>query len=166
MYKIRVNNSYNFEVKSDKNQTLVNDNQVILDVCKTSENHIHVLYNRKSYRAEIVEVILAEKKCILKINNNIYHLDLKDQYDNLLQRLGLDNVNSIKLTDLKAPMPGMVLKIMVASGQEVKKGDSLLVLEAMKMENIIKSPADLIIKSVQVKITDKVEKGQVMIKFQ
>ena len=90
---------------------------------------------------------------------------MKDQYDNLLQRLGLDNINSIKLTDLKAPMPGMVLKIMVASGQEVKKGDSLLVLEAMKMENIIKSPADLTIKSVQVKITDKVEKGQVMIKF-
>ena len=165
MYKIRVNNSYNFEVGSDKNQTSVNNNQVNLDICKTSENHIHVLYNHKSYRAEIVEVILAEKKCILKINNNIYHLELKDQYDNLLQRLGLDNVNAVKLTDLKAPMPGMVLKIMVNSGQEVKKGDSLLVLEAMKMENIIKSPADLIIKSVQVKITDKVEKGQVMIKF-
>ena len=165
MYKIRVNNSYNFEVRSDKNQTSVNNNQVILDIYKTSENHTHVLYNHKSYRGEIVEVILDEKKCILKINNNIYHLELKDQYDNLLQRLGLDNINSIKLTDLKAPMPGMVLKIMVASGQEVKKGDSLLVLEAMKMENIIKSPADLTIKSVQVKITDKVEKGQVMIKF-
>lgn len=165
MYKIRVNSSNNFEVKNDNGQTLVNNNPVNLDICQISENHFHVLNNHRSYRAEIVEVIRAEKKCTVKINNNIYHLELKDQYDDLLQRLGLDNLNSIKVTDLKAPMPGMVLKVLVSAGQDVKKGDNLLILEAMKMENIIKSPGDLTIKSVQVNIADKVEKGQVMISF-
>ena len=51
-------------------------------------------------------------------------------------------------------------------GAQVKKGDNLLVLEAMKMENSIKAPADLKIKSLKVKPNDTVEKNQVMIVFE
>ena len=62
-------------------------------------------------------------------------------------------------------MPGLVLSVLVKEGDEVKKGDNLLVLEAMKMENIIKSPADVTIKSIKIKASDKVEKNQVLIQF-
>jgi biotin carboxyl carrier protein len=62
-------------------------------------------------------------------------------------------------------MPGLVLSILVKEGDEVKKGDNLLVLEAMKMENIIKSPADVTIKFIKIKPSDKVEKNQVLIQF-
>ena len=55
---------------------------------------------------------------------------------------------------------------MVEPGGLVKKGEGLVVLEAMKMENIIRSPADGIIKSIDVKISDAVEKNQVLIKFE
>ena len=55
--------------------------------------------------------------------------------------------------------------VLVKEGDEVKKGDNLLVLEAMKMENIIKSPADVTIKSIKIKASDKVEKNQVLIQF-
>jgi biotin carboxyl carrier protein len=73
---------------------------------------------------------------------------------------------SNKVNDLKAPMPGLVLKVLVAEGAEVKKGDTLLVLEAMKMENNIKATHDVNIKQILIKPGDKVEKNQTLIAFQ
>jgi len=55
-----------------------------------------------------------------------------------------------------------VLRVMAAAGQAIKKGDPLVVLEAMKMENILKSPADALVKKINVKQGDKVEKNEVM----
>jgi biotin carboxyl carrier protein len=92
-------------------------------------------------------------------------LNAKDQFDVLLDKLGLSDLNTVKVSEIKAPMPGLVLKVFVAEGAEVKKGDSLFVLEAMKMENIIKSPADVIVKTVKIKPGDKVEKGQILMQF-
>ena len=63
-------------------------------------------------------------------------------------------------------MPGLVLSIMVEPGDSVKKGEGVMVLEAMKMENIIRTPADGIVKSIDVKKSDAVEKNQVLIKFE
>jgi biotin carboxyl carrier protein len=79
--------------------------------------------------------------------------------------LGLSSLNAAKVSEVKAPMPGMVLKVFVTEGMEIKKGDNLFVLEAMKMENIIKSPADVTVKTIKIKPGDKVEKGQVLLMF-
>ena len=62
-----------------------------------------------------------------------------------------------------APMPGKITKINVSTGQTVQVGDVLIVMEAMKMENILKSPADGVVKSVKVIKGDKVDKNQVMV---
>jgi biotin carboxyl carrier protein len=62
-------------------------------------------------------------------------------------------------------MPGLVLEVRVKVGDTVKKGDPLLVLEAMKMENILKSPADGIIQKVHVQKSAAVEKNQTLINF-
>jgi len=74
-------------------------------------------------------------------------------------------LNSTKVSEIKAPMPGMVLKVFAEAGMELKKGDNLFVLEAMKMENIIKAPADVTVKTVKIKAGDKVEKGQILMLF-
>jgi biotin carboxyl carrier protein len=83
----------------------------------------------------------------------------------LLHSLGLDSLASKKVNDIKAPMPGMVLNILVTEGQEVKKGDGLIVLEAMKMENILKSPTDGVIKKIAITKGVAVEKNQLLIQF-
>ena len=62
-------------------------------------------------------------------------------------------------------MPGLVLDILVKVGDEVKKGDPLMILEAMKMENILKSASDGVIKKINVEKKQAVEKGQVLINF-
>ena len=61
--------------------------------------------------------------------------------------------------EIKAPMPGMILKINKNTGDEIKKGDSVLILEAMKMENDLKSPASGKIKKLYVNEGSLVEKG-------
>ena len=64
-----------------------------------------------------------------------------------------------------APMPGKVLKILVSEGEEVKTGQALLTLEAMKMENEIPSPKDGIVKKIHVKENDTVDTGQPLIEI-
>ena len=67
---------------------------------------------------------------------------------------------------LKAPMPGLVLRIQVEPGQRVEAGAGLVVLEAMKMENELKAAASGVIKAVLVNSGQAVEKGQVLLEFE
>jgi pyruvate carboxylase subunit B len=67
--------------------------------------------------------------------------------------------------DLKAPMPGLIVAIEVKPGQQFKKGEGLLIIEAMKMENEIKAPFDCTVKEIKVQERQAVEKGQVLVVF-
>jgi biotin carboxyl carrier protein len=63
-------------------------------------------------------------------------------------------------------MPGLVLKIMISEQDTITEGDSVLILEAMKMENVIKSPGSGKVKSIKVKERDAVEKNQVLMELE
>jgi biotin carboxyl carrier protein len=67
---------------------------------------------------------------------------------------------------LKAPMPGLVLRVQASAGQSVAQGAGLVVLEAMKMENELKAPASAVVKAVRVQPGEAVEKGQVLVEFE
>ena len=77
----------------------------------------------------------------------------------------MDTFSSKKESEIKAPMPGRVLDVVVQEGDRISKGDNVVVLEAMKMENVIKSPTDGIVKNVCVVKEEAVEKNQVLIAF-
>ncbi len=64
--------------------------------------------------------------------------------------------------ELKAPMPGKILEVLVKVGDQVKEDDEVIMLEAMKMENPIYAPADGTVKEIRVKANDSVETEQVM----
>lgn len=165
MYKVNVNNTYSFEIETENDALKVNGKSITLDSVRLSDNQTHVLYQNRSYSIEIVSEDKQEKTMAVKVNGNTYHITLEDQYDQLLKKLGLDNMAANKVKEVKAPMPGLVLNIVVKEGQEIKKGENLLILEAMKMENILKSPSDGIIQKIAVNIGDKVEKNQVLVIF-
>lgn len=165
MYQININNKYNFNITTANKQLQVNDEPIVLDSTELGANKTHVLYRNNSYNIEVVELNKEEKTAIVKVNGNIYTLTIKDQFDQLLKQLGMDNLAVNKIQQIKAPMPGLVLNVLVAEGAEVKKGDNLLVLEAMKMENMIKSPTDGVVKKVAIKQGDKVEKNEILISF-
>lgn len=165
MYKVKVNDQFLFEVQNKDSVFLVNGEQVQLDLSIIGHNSTHVLYQNRSFNTELVDINKAEKTCQIKVNGNIYQVSIEDQFDVLLKQLGLDNLSANKVLEIKAPMPGLVLKVLVEENAEVKKGDNLLVLEAMKMENILKSSTDGLVKKILVKQGDKVEKNQILVQF-
>ena len=135
------------------------------DCVEIKNGQFHLLFKRRSLVADVVEVDSSEKVFIVRINNNSYRVQLKDRYDELLQSLGMDTFSSKKESEIKAPMPGRVLDVVVQEGDRISKGDNVVVLEAMKMENVIKSPTDGIVKNVCVIKEEAVEKNQVLIAF-
>jgi acetyl/propionyl-CoA carboxylase alpha subunit len=137
-----------------------------LDLLKIKEGTYHLVRNNKSYNIEVLECDPKAKTYELRVNGIKYAVALQDQFDTLLKNLGMQNLESAAVKTLKAPMPGLVLEVMVGPGSEVKKGDPLLVLEAMKMENVLKAPTDAVIKDVIVEISAAVEKNQVLVNFE
>ena len=165
MYKISVNNLFSFNVEQQQNKFKVNDTEVLLDSVSVSEGKFSILVKGKVYQAEIVKNDIAQKTFIIKISSNSYTITVKDKYDELIHQLGLDALTAVQISELKAPMPGMVLKVFIKEGDTVLQGENLLTLEAMKMENIIKAPVDVVIKKINVIPSDKVERNQVLITF-
>lgn len=165
MYKLKINNKTEYKVEKSRDQLLINDKEINADIQQLNDASYHIINDLKSYNAEVVSFDKTAKTAQIKVNGNLYSITAQDQFDILLDQLGMSAMNANKVSDIKAPMPGLVLKLFVSEETHVKKGDNLFVLEAMKMENIIKSPADVSVKSVKIKPGDKVEKGQVLLLF-
>ena len=130
------------------------------------DGNFHILYNNRSFNAEVLEADYQTKSFLIKINKSKYSISLKDRFDILLDQLGMSNASAVKVNDLKAPMPGFIVDIKVQVGDTVKKGDTILILEAMKMENILKASGDGKIKAIKIVAKQNVEKNQVMIEFE
>jgi biotin carboxyl carrier protein len=165
MYQLKVNNKFDFKVDKAGDSLLINDSAITADVKQTSPTTWHIIQQLQSYNVEVVNFDPIAKTATIKVNNNLYSITAKDQFDVLLERMGLSGLTTAKISELKAPMPGLVLKVFVEAGATVQKGDSLFILEAMKMENIIKSPADGVVKLIKVTPGDKVEKGQILLQL-
>lgn len=137
-----------------------------LDIVPDGIGTYHILHNGRSFQAELVEANYPTRQFVFRINGVKYSLHIGDQYERLIKQLGLNTGSSQKQNTLKAPMPGLVLNIMVEPGQAVSKGDTLLILEAMKMENVIKAANDGVIKLVAVQKGAAVEKGQLLLELE
>jgi biotin carboxyl carrier protein len=136
------------------------------DVVRISENRYHVIWNHVSYSIDVVESDIPGKSFKFLINGQTYATSARDELDLLLDGMGLNKANANKLNDVKAPMPGLIQSVMVREGDEVNKGDNLLVLVAMKMENVIRASGGGIVKSLKIVPGQIVEKSQVLLEFQ
>lgn len=137
-----------------------------LDIVPDGDGAFHILHQGRSFRAELLDVDHTKRQFSFRINGVKYTLHIADHYERLVQRLGLSVGSSQKQNVVKAPMPGLVLTVMVEAGQAVAKGDALLILEAMKMENVLKAQGDGVVKSIAVQKGAAVEKGQLLLEME
>jgi biotin carboxyl carrier protein len=164
MFKAQVNKK-SFEVQNSEDGFLIDGKLFQWDIQQIGEGNFHILHNSKSFSAEVVKVDRATKTCIVKVNGKLVTVEVRDRFDLLLEKMGMTAAASSKVNNVKAPMPGLIIDLKVKPGDAVQQGETLLVLEAMKMENIIKSPGAGTVKSVKVEKGQSVEKNQVLIEF-
>jgi len=137
-----------------------------LDLISNGQNSYHVLQNGKSYHASIISVCAKTKSYTVEIDGNKYDILIKDTHDMLIEEMGLSTGGDQKIDNISAPMPGLILDINVKEGDEIHKGDPLFILEAMKMENVIKASGDGVIKRVGVSVGETVDKGELILEME
>ncbi|WP_108868531.1 acetyl-CoA carboxylase biotin carboxyl carrier protein subunit [Aquimarina aquimarini] len=157
-YKVSVNKVFEFDVTEE--------DILKTDITSNLDTTHHVLLDNTSYHTEIVQSDFNAKQYTIRVNHNTYQVNIADELDARIKEMGFSIGSSKQVNAIKAPMPGLLLDIQVKTGQEVKEDDPLLILEAMKMENIILSPRDGIIKSISATTGDAVDKGQLLIEFE
>jgi biotin carboxyl carrier protein len=137
-----------------------------MDMIPNGPGKYHLLHEGQAFSIEVLDVDFEHSTYTLAVNGRKQVVRVADFYDRLVHELGLKAGGSHKINSVKAPMPGLVLEVSVAPGQTVQKGDTLLILEAMKMENVIKAAGDGQVKAVPAAKGHAVEKGQVLIEFE
>ncbi len=135
------------------------------DLVRTGPATYSLVYKGRSHRVLVLKEDPETNTVRLRIGAGTYTVRLQDERNRMLRSLGLDK-GAQKVREIKAPMPGLVITLLVKPGDTVKKNDPLLVLEAMKMENMIKSPGEGIVSAIHAERGKAVEKGQLLISFE
>ena len=166
MLQVTVNDKKAFSIIQEDGNFLIDDSAVDSDFAWQANGLISILYNGKSFTAVIEKTDRKTKEITVRVNGQLYKTNIQEPIDMLLKNMGMDLSAAQKVEPVKAPMPGMVLKVLVAQGQQINKGDALVILEAMKMENILKATASATVKSIKVGGLTAVEKGAILIELE
>jgi len=156
-----------FEVSSNEFSFRIDETLLALvDMVKISDKKMNVIKDMRSLTADVTVTDGTGKKMTIDIDGETFHIDIKDELDQMLAKMGFDAVAGKQVREIRAPMPGLVLQIAVEDGQPVSEGDKILILEAMKMENSILVHANAVIKRIVVSAGQAVEKGQVLVELE
>lgn len=151
---------YDVEI-NESGEVLLNGQRLPADFMPVAEQAVYsLLLDNDSFEADITA---SETGVDVLLRGRLYHVTVEDERQRMLRRMGGAEITPSGEFHLKAPMPGLIVAIPVEEGQEVSKGDILLVLESMKMQNELKAPRDGIVARVQVKDGDNVAQNTIMI---
>tara|TARA_R110001632_G_C11305868_1_gene414179 strand:+ start:84 stop:563 length:480 start_codon:yes stop_codon:yes gene_type:complete len=157
----------NYDITIDKEKFILSSKDIAsLDIVHIGKQQFHALRQDRSYKIKILNTDFANKTITIEVNGNSYEMVLADEYDQMVDKMGLLSAKTHKINNIKAPMPGLIIDVMASIGQKVESGTPLIVLSAMKMENIITSQGEGIIKSINVEVNDAVDKGQLIIEME
>ena len=153
-FKAEVNSTFTFEVlASDADR---------LDI-HAREGQVHVLDGHHAYEVFVKEIDINQNRVVLHIDGRPYAVQVFDALDQLLDELGFNDETEDVESSIHSPMPGLVLSVHVKAGDKVEAGSPLLILEAMKMENVIQAPANAMVEKVHVVPSESVSKGALLV---
>ena len=101
----------------------------------------------------------------LELDGHTVSAEVLDPRAHRVRRLSAKAGTGAKVAPLRAPMPGLVVQVAVEAGEPVEAGDTVLIVEAMKMENELRAPAAATVKRLHASPGDAVEKGQLLVEF-
>ncbi len=157
-FKVKVNNSLDFKFYQKQVDSL--------DIIPENNSEFHILIDNQAFKANLINSDFSKKQYTITVNSNTYLVEIASPIDQLIKKIGYTVGSSKKLNFINAPMPGIVIDINVEEGDEIKEGDTLLILEAMKMENALTSPKNAIVKSIYAVKGGTVDKGKLLIELE
>jgi biotin carboxyl carrier protein len=151
-----------FVVEVIDEHRLVIQNQIVhIDFHPVSDQPVYsLLINGKSYEAYVFP---TENSWQVLLHGKQYAAKVEDERERRLRAASSEKSASGKEFHLKAPMPGLVVTIVVEEGQKVQKGELLVILESMKMQNELKSPRDGTVSRIRIASGESVELHQTML---
>lgn len=142
----------------DDETLLIDGKKTNFDLTKLSNGVSLLKIDNKVY--EVAEQNVEGENVVLLVNGKVYNTIsrtlLQERASSLIEKAMAQHSHKVVV---KAPMPGMILKIKRKEGEAVEKGDSVIILEAMKMENEIKAPVSGIITELKIAEGSAVEKN-------
>lgn len=145
----------------DERHVTVNGNTYEVDFETVSGQPVYsLIVDGRSHEAYVRE---TDDEWQVLLRGRLYPVKVEDEREKRLRAAAGGGVAETGEYHLKAPMPGLVVSIPVAEGQEVKKGQVLLILESMKMQNELKSPRDGTVNRIKVKAGESVEQKQALL---
>jgi biotin carboxyl carrier protein len=155
-------------------KVLIKDQEIIvtkedianLDVSFDKTKGVYqILKDGISHHISHLEQSDGGKTQILQVNDLNIQATILNPLDQQVESMGLSDIDDQKSKSIHAPMPGLILDIMCKEGEEIEEGNSLLILEAMKMENVIKAEGAGTIFKIHKAVGETVEKGQLIIEI-
>ena len=159
----------NYDIEFDADTELkgtINGEVFDFKIDSNIENNYSILYNNSVFDIDFISIDIDKKLIKLLVNGYLFELELEDRFDFIIKKLGLRKSNSTKEDFVESIMPGLIIDINVREGENVFKGQKLVTLEAMKMENVIKSPRNSTIKKIYFKKGNTVEKGDILFELE
>lgn len=145
----------------DERHISINDKTYEVDFESVSGQPVYSLIaDGRSHEAYVRE---SDEEWQVLLRGRLYPVKVEDEREKRLRAAAGGGVAETGEFHLKAPMPGLVVAIPAEEGQEVKKGQVLLILESMKMQNELKSPRDGIVNRIKVKVGESVEQKQALL---
>ena len=161
MKYVTVINDETYEIEIDNDGAiLVNGESRDVDFLNLGGSLYSIITENKSLEAVIDD---DEGKIAVMMDGQLFETQVLDERALLLvQRRGGLGVSS---GDVQAPMPGLIVMVTVEEGQEVAQGDTVVILESMKMQNELKSPVSGVVKSIQAESGQAVDKGDLLVEI-
>ena len=160
--KIRVDEKV-IEIQEFEKGFLVDGELASPKISSEGKGVYHILHNNKNYRIEVFKKGMAYN---VSVNGKRTIVEPASRVHEILEKIGINNLVVDLASDLRAPMPGKILKILASEKEAIEKSQGIIILEAMKMENILKAPVHGDISSISVKEGDTVEKDQILVTFE
>lgn len=155
---------FNIELNEDQSTLNLNGNTISYQLQTDANGRILFRTGTKLYKIDNVSI--DHQSIRFTLNGRTISATVKNEQDLLLEKLGFKTASALSLGVLNAPMPGKILDLLVKEGDEVESGQSVIILEAMKMENELKAPASGVIISIDVAKGDSVEKNQTLLEIE
>ena len=153
---------YESGFKDDLHYLLYNNQAQHYDVSALGGGRYALIKNGKSF---LIHLTLQDDVYHIHINGEYFALNVEDERMRKLRELVQNASGAAQELVIKAPIPGVVIKINTRENKKISKGEPLLILEAMKMENVIKASCDCQVEQILVEENQAVQQNQELIKL-